>query len=357
MAPLVAKLLFAAGVACSKGQEHPPNYRMMFNQFKEQYDKFYNGEDEEDKRFAIFKANVDFIYASNAQDTTFELGVNQFTDLTQQEFSAGYTGYKRRGEAAAFKDAPFLGNHTYGGEELPDTVDWTTQGAVTPIKDQGQCGSCWSFSTTGALEGAWKIATGKLVSLSEQEFVDCAHPLFPPLMGCHGGNMGTAFNWIKGRDLCTEDSYPYKARGGSCMPASSCTIGIPKGGVVGWKGLAPVGRIIPTSEQAMQSAVAQQPVSVAIEADHPVFQSYKSGVITANCGEQPDHGVLVVGYGTDEKYGKYWKLKNSWGVRWGEQGFLRIARGMGGHGECSILGSPSYPIVSASGNDGEAIVV
>merc|ERR1711862_539147 len=198
-----------------------------------------------------------------------------------------------------------------GGEALADAVDWTTKGAVTPVKNQGQCGSCWSFSTTGALEGAYEIASGNLVSLSEQQFVDCDKVD----SGCSGGLMDNGFNFAKSNALCTEASYPYKAKGGTCA-ASSCTVGLAKGAVTGYKDVSA------DSESAMISAVTQQPVSIAIEADKSVFQLYKSGVLQSTCGSQLDHGVLLVGYGTED--GKdYWKVKNSWGSSWGDAGYVK----------------------------------
>merc|ERR1712194_507238 len=151
--------------------------------------------------------------------------------------------------------------------------------------------------------------------------------------------------------MCTESSYPYEAKGGRCR-ADSCTAGIAKGRVVGYKGLAPIARLIPASLNAMMSAVAQQPVSVALEADKEVFHQYVSGVVDGDCGQMPDHAVLVVGYGTDPQYGDYWKVKNSWGADWGDAGYLRIKRGSG-RGECAILVSPSYPVIS----DASEIVV
>merc|ERR1712226_524612 len=255
--------------------------------------------------------------------------------MTSEEFGTYYTGFKK--PENVWGDMPYLGRHNYTGAVLPDSVDWTTKGAVTPVKNQGQCGSCWSFSTTGSLEGANQIATGKLVSLSEHQFVDCDKVD----QGCNGGLMDNAFKYAEANALCTEESYAYKGTGGTCK-ASSCTVGIAKGGVTGYKDVAK------DDMNALMEAVAQQPVSIAIEADLPTFQLYRSGVLGGICGAKLDHGVLAVGYGTDA--GKdYWKVKNSWGTTFGEAGYIRLLRGKSGAGECGLLsGPPSYPVVKAS---------
>jgi len=232
---------------------------------------------------------------------------------------------------------PYLGRHEYSGASLPSSVDWVSRGAVTPVKDQGQCGSCWSFSTTGSLEGALKLATGQLTSLSEQQLVDCSKQN----SGCNGGLMDYAFAFEKTADVCTEASYPYTARDGSCHE-SGCTVGIPRGGVTGYHD------VTVNDENALMEAVAQQPVSIAIEADQYSFQSYTGGVLTKSCGSRLDHGVLLVGYGTDA--GKdYWKVKNSWGASWGEQGYVRLERGLSGAGQCGLKSAASYPLVSVVG--------
>merc|ERR1712232_1487653 len=209
---------------------------------------------------------------------------------------------------------------------------------VTDVKNQGQCGSCWSFSTTGSLEGANFINTGKLVSLSEQQFVDCAGSFGN--QGCNGGLMDNAFKYAEQAAICTEESYAYQAKAGQCK-ASSCTIGVPDHDVTGYKDVTTDNKV------DLMSAVAQQPVSIAIEADKPVFQLYKSGVLSGMCGSQLDHGVLVVGYGVDQKFGPYWKVKNSWDLSFGEDGYVRLARSKPNAtaGECGILSQPSYPVV------------
>jgi len=230
---------------------------------------------------------------------------------------------------------------------LPAAIDWTTKGAVTPVKDQGQCGSCWSFSTTGALEGAFAIKYGTLVSFSEQQLVDCDtlgnggrdH-------GCNGGLMDNAFNWIsKNNGLCTETDYPYVS--GVTKTAGTCQKSCKN--VVGSDVLSSPVDVEPASDVAMMGALALGPVSVAIEADERDFQLYKSGVFSGKCGTNLDHGVLAVGYGTDSNGGgDYYKVKNSWSTTWGEKGYIRLGRGAGfngGKGQCGILLEASYPVV------------
>jgi C1A family cysteine protease len=223
---------------------------------------------------------------------------------------------------------------------LPDSVDWVDKGAVTSVKNQGQCGSCWTFSATGAIESAYYLKYGKLLDFSEQELVSCDSGS----MGCKGGLMDQAFDWVETRKgLCSESDFPYVSGSGTAPKCKQCKP-IP-GSQVDHYVDVPV-----DDENALMSAVAQQPIAVAIEADQIAFQMYKSGILTGKCGSKLDHGVLVVGYGTDKESGiDYWKVKNSWGSEWGESGYIRLQRGKvtpwNHSGECGILAQASFPVL------------
>lgn len=323
--------------ACAAAGAHATDPESAFKEFMERFAKSYITPAEQLARYEVFKVKLALVEAENALDRSYKLEINSFADMTDEEFRAHHLGLLDTPEGQKFKH---LGTHRYSGAELPASVDWVAQGKVTPVKNQAACGSCWAFSTTGSLEGAWAIKTGNLVSLSEQQLVDCASSAPWQNHGCHGGLMDFGFDFIEKNGLCTEESYPYKAADDKCA-SSNCSVGVPAGRLTGYKD------VTPSDINALMEAVAQQPVSVAIEADQSVFQLYKGGVLTSDkCGVQLDHGVLIVGYGTDNGI-EYWKVKNSWGPSWGESGYLRIGRNETAAGECGIKLKASYPVVSA----------
>jgi len=285
-----------------------------------------------------FANNDDLIEDTNAKGLPYKLGHNKFSHLSNEEWKIEVRlGLDRSNVTSTNIHAAPADLTT-----LPSSVDWTTAGAVTGVKDQGQCGSCWSFSTTGALEGAYKIKYGSLTSFSEQNFVDCDTLLNGGHdHGCNGGLMDNAFAWAqKNGGVCTEADYPYVS--GTTKTAGTCTQSkCTKNANVAPKSFTDVTK---NSDSAMMSALAQQPVSIAIEADQSTFQLYKSGVLTAPCGTNLDHGVLAVGYGTLNGV-DYYKVKNSWGTSWGLDGYILLARGISQvGGQCGMLmGPPSYP--------------
>ncbi|XP_076049060.1 procathepsin L-like [Oratosquilla oratoria] len=299
--------------------------------FKAQYEKNY-GVDEEHFRFTIFATNLDTIERHNkkydAGQSTYKLGVNQFADMTVDEFSQMMNGFG--GASKVRTGRPFVEPRG----EPADTMDWRDKGAVTDIKDQAQCGSCWAFSTTGSLEGQHFLKTGKLVSLSEQNLVDCSGHFGN--MGCFGGLMDNAFRYIKfNHGIDTEISYPYEAMDGECR-FDNTTVGATCTGYVD----------LPSEdEDALKKAVsAIGPISVAIDAGHESFQFYQKGVYyEEECSSSLlDHGVLAIGYGTDNG-NDYWLVKNSWGTSWGMDGFIHMSRNKDNN--CGIATQASYPTV------------
>jgi len=333
-----AAALFAIGTPAAVAT--PSEAELAFKNFVAKYERTYQSPEEEATRFRIFETNFKHIKAQNANGKSFFLVINEFADQAPQEFNSTHFGLSVPSSTGKlWLGFQRLGVDEYSGAPLPTSIDWShaSKNAVTTVKNQGSCGSCWTFSTTGALEGAWKIKTGKLLSLSQQQLVDCSKG---GNNGCSGGSMDTAFDYLKDHNACTESSYPYTGKEGTCQELKTCDVGIPRGAITGYYD-------VPVSDtKALMEAVAQQPVSVGIEADQTNFQAYGGGVLTKTCGTKLDHGVLLVGYGTSEDGVDYWKVKNSWGANWGENGFIRLERGVSGEGECGINSMASYPYVA-----------
>ncbi len=288
-----------------------------------------------------FANNDDAIEAHNAKKASYTLGHNQFSHMGASEWRAYVQGFERPTQQTGL-------THVITGTAA-DSVDWVAKGAVSGVKDQGQCGSCWAFSTVGALEGSYQIKTGTLQTFSEQNLVSCDNRSTKGSdLGCKGGLMDSAFEWTQANGgLCTEDAYPYvsgESKKNEDCKQSSCSL---------VKGVTPKSwtDIKANSDADFINALNLGPVAVAIEADEMAFQLYKSGVFDAKCGTSLDHGVLAVGYGHDDASGlDFYNVKNSWGKTWGEGGYIRFVRGGNTQkeGQCGILSQASY--VTVSGN-------
>lgn len=339
-----------------------PDLSRAWNEFKEMYKKTYDTLSADKHRMKVWVENLAHIDEHNALfragQKSYSLEMNEHGDLTSEEFLGVRNGYKHslkvdRGDLHSMdRPATYMLPAGFDEEKLPQSVDWRKEGYVTGVKDQGQCGSCWSFSTTGALEGQMMRKTGKLPSLSEQNLIDCSRR--EGNMGCNGGLMDNAFDYIKHQDgLDSEASYPYEMRDDQpCRYHQEDKAGDDVGFV----------DIPSQSERHLKAALANEgPVSVAIDAAHRSFQFYSSGIYyEPECSPmQLDHGVLAVGYGdacldeqTEEnkalcakgaKHSKYFIVKNSWGTEWGDAGFIKMAAN--GKNHCGIATAASYPLV------------
>ena len=369
--------IVVAILACANAQ----NGFMRFDKWVSDFQMVFSNNEHKERVYKTWIENDKYIEQVNAQNMTYTLGHNQYSGMNSDEFSEHMRFTSLGDKINNIKDriehtkekidkarviieetkcvVDCVKQEGYAklkkvecmtscldkdvGGSLPAEVDWVKKGAVTGVKNQGQCGSCWSFSTTGAMEGAYYLKYGTLDSFSEQELVDCdTRSNGGKDMGCNGGLMDNAFSWIKKNGgICTEKDYPYVS--GETKKAGTChTCAAVEGTDVEKYFDVPS-----KSDDDMMEAVAQQPVSVAIQADQKDFQLYTSGVFTGSCGTDLDHGVLVVGYG-DMDGEQYYKIKNSWGTSWGKDGYIYIGRGSQynrGQGQCGVLLSASYPVL------------
>jgi C1A family cysteine protease len=324
-------IILVAGAALMAGSIYkmngtfqvPTDVAVAFENWATVHGKTYKCPAEKFYRLSVFFKNFKMITEHNSSNSTFSMALNHFADMTQEEFKTKMLGYK-------FTERP----RNYAAPTLtqaPTSVDWRTKGAVTGVKNQGQCGSCWAFSAVGALEGAWFQAKGNLLSFSEQQLVDCSTG--QGNHGCNGGLMDYAFTYVKANGLQTEANYPYTAQDGKCKGTGTPAVTI--------SGFTDVGH----TDAALGTASAARVVSVAVDAQNWSF--YNRGIYShLKCGTQLDHGVTLVGYGTASG-DDFWIIKNSWGTSWGENGYIRLERGSkaGAQGCCGIFKAASYPTV------------
>jgi len=338
MRSLVAVLLLV-GVCCAATTREESLWKL----YKATYQKSYACEAEDALRMKLFQENLKYIEEHNklyeAGEKTFQMGMNQFTDLSLSEHNALHKGLILPDNPRKTKKERSLSDlvTTTTLRPIPEELDWRTYNVVTPIKNQGNCGSCWAFSATGALEAQLARRTGKLLSLSEQQLVDCTYKGKYGNYGCGGGWFEPGWQQIQDvGGIDSEESYPYTAKTGtSCLFNAGNVVGTDVGYV----------DLPPNDEDALLEAVGVWgPVSISVDATHASFMNYKSGVYyEPNCSStQLDHAILIVGYGKDAASGMdYWIVKNSWGTWWGESGYIKMARNR--NNNCGIATHPAHP--------------
>jgi len=313
-----ARNVCAFAQLCKDGPTDPD---VEFSHFVSKFDKQYQDENERKVRYMNFKTNVAEIAKKNSEEGSATYQVGPLADLSAAEFQKYYLGLRMPAEGHVRNSSNFVPPE---GLKIASSIDWVSRGAVTPIKNQGQCGSCWTFSTTGAIEGAWQVATGTLLSLSEQQIVDCSST---GGFGCQGGWPFKAIEWEEEQQICGESGYPYTATDGTCHKCSNPIL--PVGAVSGTQSVSPL-------SDSLKAALNLKPVSVCVDANN--WQHAGSGIFS-NCGTSLDHAVLAVGYDSSS-----WKVKNSWGVWWGDHGYIHLRMG----NTCGVLNAAVLAIVDGS---------
>jgi cysteine peptidase B len=331
-----AVLVLCLAAVLATARSDPLSFTSEFAQFKAKFQRHYASAQEETKRFKIFVENLKKAAQLEAANPKATFGVNEYADYSPAEFKKFHDSQKFY---QSHKASKAFGTKTMSAEAkrlaAGNQQDWRSKGAVTPIKNQGQCGSCWAFSTTGGIEGQWFLAGNKLTSLSEQELTSCD----TIDSGCQGGLMDNAFTWLlqaHNGSIVTEASYPYVSGGGN-VPA--CQLHNKKVGatISGFQN-------VEGNEDAMAAFVySSGPLSIGVDATS--WQTYTGGIMTNCQSTQVDHGVLIVGF-DDTNQPPYWIIKNSWGVTWGENGYIRVQKGTD---QCLITSNPCTSEVKKAG--------
>ncbi|TKS88301.1 Cathepsin S [Collichthys lucidus] len=327
---LCGLLLLASLVLCHSS----PALNRVWDEWTTQHRKAYDNQTEIAFRRAVWEKNMQLVLRHNQEASagkhSFTMGLNHLADMTAEEVNEMLNGLK-------LEEPVHSSNGTFkevSGSPIPQSVDWRKHGLVSPVQNQGLCGSCWAFSSVGALEGQMKKRAGVLVPLSPQNLVDCS--TIDGNLGCRGGYISKAYRYIiRNGGIDSENFYPYEHKNGKCRYS-----------VTGKAGHCSDFHILPQGdERTLQEVVASVgPVSVAVNARLPSFHLYRGGLYNeANCNPRfINHAVLVVGYGTDRGQ-DFWLVKNSWGTAWGEQGFIRIARNK--KNLCGVASFAVYPTV------------
>jgi len=330
MKQLLGLVLFALVLTASAARSEA-DWHNTFNKWCSKYNKAYS-DIEFDRRFQIFKENAQYVFHHNSKSHSYSLGLNEFADLNDEEFAQRYLLRAPQPNCSATK-----GSHRVRStrDQIPTAVDWREKGVVSAVKNQGTCGSCWTFSTTGAMEANWAITKGEKKLFSEQQLVDCAQAF--DNHGCNGGLPSHAFEYIKYNGITTEDQYPYKATDQKCKYTRSMGVGATSGSQ----------NITQGAEDELVDAIANVgPIAIAFEVASD-FRLYKSGVYDSKvCKSGPqnvNHAVLAVGYNVTASGTPYYMIKNSWGNTWGMSGYFWMVRGKN---MCGVATCASYPIIN-----------
>ncbi|KAF8028962.1 hypothetical protein BT93_E1588 [Corymbia citriodora subsp. variegata] len=322
---------------CAGAQTSADSTLAVFERWMARHGRIYMDNLEKAKRYEIFLKNLRFVENFNKEaNRSYTVGLNQFSDLTMEEFKARYTGYQATSKSLKSSTATTFKYQNATQVQYispPESVNWVDKGVVGNVKDQGDCSSCWAFSAVGAVESMLAIKRSVFANLSEQQLIDCDKGS----RGCKGGRMDRAFDYIHRHGIAYDKDYPYRGAQGNCdeKAASASTTKIDDY------------YIMPVKEHWIEIAVSGQPVSAAIDGHSYEFNHYKGGVFSGPCGQSLSHGVLIVGYGRSDSEGKnYWLIKNSWGENWGDKGYMKLQRNTGTYGGiCGIDLQVSYPDV------------